>query len=164
MKRTILLLLFVAALFTSCDPEWALDPRNQAGAYIINKTETDITFRAYSFTERLHCQYTISSGDTVRVSGATWDERENNWKKMVKAGWDPFLATVAKRDYSGITEDFDVYHQRISIVTSPTDSLSWTFDVNNIEESSIFNESNWIKEEDLDDGYFNFYSWYYLFE
>ena len=163
MKRMILLLLFVAALLASCDPEWALDPRNQAGAYIINKTEADITFRAYSFTERLHCQYTISSGDTVLVSGAMWDERENNWKKMVKAGWDPFLATVAKRDYSSITEDFNVYHQRISIVTSPTDSLLWTFDINNIEENSFFNESNWIKEE-WGDGYHNFYSWYYLFK
>lgn len=163
MKRTILLLLFVVTLFTSCDPEWALDPRNKGGAYIINKSDADITFRAYSFTERLHCQYTISSGDTVQVSGVSWDERSNNWKKMVKAGWDPFLATVAKRDYSGITEDFNVYHHRISIVTSPTDSLSWTFDINNIEESSIFNESNWIKEESSD-GYHNFYLWYYIFE
>jgi hypothetical protein len=97
------------------------------------------------------------------VSGDSWDERSNNWKKMVKAGWDPFLATVAKRDYSGITEDFNVYHHRISIVTSPTDSLSWTFDINDIEESSIFNESNWIKEESSD-GYHNFYLWYYIFE
>ena len=163
MKRTILLLLFAAALATSCDPEWALDPQNQGRAYIINRSEADITFRAYSFTERLHCQYTISSGDTVQVSGTAWDERSNNGNKMVKAGWDPFLATVALRYYSSITEDFGVYHQRISIITSPTDSLSWAFDIDNIEEESIFDESNWIKEES-GDGYHNIYSWYYIFE
>ena len=163
MKPIILLLLFVGVLTTSCDPEWALNPRNEGRAYIINKSESNITFRAYSFTERLHCQYIISSGDTVQVSGVSWDERSDNWKKMVKAGWDPFLATVARRSYSSVTEDFNAYHHEISIVTSPTDSLSWTFDVNNIEENSIFNELNWIKEESSD-GYHNLYSWYYIFE
>lgn len=163
MKRTILLLLFVVTLFTSCDPEWALNPRNEGRAYIINKSESDITFRAYSFTGRLCRQFDISVGDTVEVSGCSWDERSTNWKKVLKAGWDPFLATVARRSYSSVTEDFNAYHHEISIVTSPTDSLSWTFDINNIEESSIFNESNWIKEESSD-GYHNFYLWYYIFE
>lgn len=163
MKPIILLLLFVGVLTTSCDPEWALDPRNEGRAYIINKSKSDITFRAYSFTGRLCHQCDISIGDTVEVSGCSWDERSNNWEKVLKAGWDPFLATVARRSYSSVTEDFNAYHHEISIVTSPTDSLSWTFDVNNIEENSIFNELNWIKEESSD-GYHNLYSWYYIFE
>ena len=163
MKRTILLLLFVAFLATSCDPEWALDPRNQAGAYIINRAETDITFKSYSFSGRLHYQYDISVGDTVCVSGSSWDERSNYWQKLVKAGWEPFLDVIAYSDYQHESGELQYLFPTISILTSPTDSLSWTLDVNNIEENSIFNESNWIKEES-NDGYHNLYSWYYICE
>ena len=97
MKRVLLLLLFIGALATSCDPDWALNPRNEGRAYIVNKTDTDIIFRGYTSWGSLYTEYTISPGNTVCVSTATWDERENNWDNMMKAGWDPFLATVAKR-------------------------------------------------------------------
>lgn len=163
MKRVILLLLFVVALATSCDPDWALFPQNEGRAYIVNKTDADIVFRGYTSRGSLYTEHIISSGDTVCVSTASWDERSNNWNKMVEAGWDPFLATVAKREYSGVTEDFSEYHHTISIVTSPTETLSWTLDINNIEANSIFNESNWIKEVSSD-GYPIYHSWYYTIE
>lgn len=35
MKRVILLLLFVVALATSCDPDWALFTQNEGRAYIL---------------------------------------------------------------------------------------------------------------------------------
>lgn len=139
MKRVILLLLFVVALATSCDPDWALFTQNEGRAYIVNKTDADIVFRGYTSRGSLYTEHIISSGDTVCVSTASWDERSNNWNKMVEAGWDPFLATVAKREYFGITDDFEIYHHTISIVTSPTETLSWTLDINNIEVNSIFN-------------------------
>ena len=164
MKRVILLLLFVVALATSCDPDWALDPQNEGRAYIVNKTDTDIVFRGYtSFSGSLYTEVVIPPGDTICVSTATWDERSNNWNKMVEAGWNPFLATVAKREYSGATEDFSEYHHTISIVTSPTETLSWTLDINNIEVNSIFNESNWIKEISSE-GYPVYHAWYYTVE
>lgn len=163
MKRVILLLLFVVTLATSCDPDWALFPQNEGRAYIVNKTDADIVFRGYTSRGSLYTKHIISSGDTVCVSTASWDERSNNWNKMVEAGWDPFLATVAKREYSGITDDFEIYHHTISIVTSPTETLSWTLDINNIEVNSIFNESNWVKEIS-NDGFPIYHSWCYTVE
>ena len=163
MKRVILLLLFVVALATSCDPDWALFPQNEGRAYIVNKTDADIVFRGYTSRGSLYTEHIISSGDTVCVSTASWDERSNNWNKMVEADWDPFLATVAKREYSGITGDLDAHHHTITIVTSPTDSLSWTLDVDNIEDDSIFNESNWVKEVSTE-GHPICHSWYYTIE
>lgn len=140
MKRVILLLLFVVALATSCDPDWALFTQNEGRAYILLiRLMPIIVFRGYTSRGSLYTEHIISSGDTVCVSTASWDERSNNWNKMVEAGWDPFLATVAKREYSGITDDFEIYHHTISIVTSPTETLSWTLDINNIEVNSIFN-------------------------
>ena len=162
MKRVFVLLLF-AMMFTSCDPEWALNPKNEGRAYIINRAETDITFKSYSFRGRLHYQYDISVGDTVCVSGSSWDERSNYWQKLVKAGWEPFLGVIAYSDYQHESGELQYLFPTISILTSPTDSLSWTLDVNNIEETSIFNESNWVKEES-NDGYHNLYSWYYICE
>ncbi len=163
MKRVLLLLLFIGVLATACDPEWALNPQNVGSAYIVNKTDTDIIFRGYTSRGSLYTEYIIFSGDTVCVSTAAWDERENNWDNMIKAGWDPFLETVAKREYSGITGDFDVYHHTITIVTSPTDSISWTLDVDNIKDDSIFNEANWVKEVS-NEGYPTYHSWYYTIE
>lgn len=163
MKRVVLLLLFIGVLATACDPEWALNPQNVGSAYIVNKTDADIIFRGYTSWGPLYTEYTISPGDTVCVSKASWDERSNNWNKMIQAGWDPFLATVAKREYSGITGDFDVYHHTITIVTSPTDSISWTLDVDNIKDDSIFNEANWVKKVSSD-GYPTYHSWYYTIE
>ena len=163
MKRVVLLLLFIGVLATACDPEWALNPQNEGSAYIINKTDADIIFRGYTSWGPLYTEYTISPCDTVCVSTAAWDERANNWDNMIKAGWDPFLATVAKREYSGITGDFDVYHHTITIVTSPTDSISWTLDVDNIKDDSIFNEANWVKEVS-NEGYPTYHSWYYTIE
>lgn len=164
MKRVLLLLLFIGVLATACDPEWALNPQNEGSAYIVNKTDADIIFRGYtSFSGLLYTEVIISPGDTVCVSTAAWDERENNWDNMIKAGWDPFLATVAKREYSGITGDFDVYHHTITIVTSPTDSISWTLDIDNIKDDSIFNEANWVKEVS-NEGYPTYHSWYYTIE
>lgn len=164
MKRVLLLLLFIGVLATACDPEWALNPQNEGSAYIVNKTDADIIFRGYtSFSGLLYTEVIISPGDTVCVSKASWDERSNNWNKMIQAGWDPFLATVAKRWYSGITGDFDVYHHTITIVTSPTDSISWTLDVDNIKDDSIFNEANWVKEVS-NEGYPTYHSWYYTIE
>lgn len=140
MKRVILLLLFVVALATSCDPDWALFTQNEGRAYILLiRLMPIIVFRGYTSRGSLYTEHIISSGDTVCVSTASWDERSNNWNKMVEAGWDPFLATVAKREYSGITDDFEIYHHTISIVTYPTETLSWTLDINNIEVNSIFN-------------------------
>lgn len=140
MKRVILLLLFVVALATSCNPDWALFTQNEGRAYILLiRLMPIIVFRGYTSRGSLYTEHIISSGDTVCVSTASWDERSNNWNKMVEAGWDPFLATVAKREYSGITDDFEIYHHTISIVTSPTETLSWTLDINNIEVNSIFN-------------------------
>lgn len=140
MKRVILLLLFVVALATSCDPDWALFTQNEGRAYILLiRLMPIIVFRGYTSRGSLYTEHIISSGDTVCVSTASWDERSNNWNKMVEAGWDPFLATVAKREYSGITDDFEIFHHTISIVTSPTETLSWTLDINNIEVNSIFN-------------------------
>lgn len=163
MKRTIVILLFAVVLATSCDPDWALNPKNEGRAYIVNKTDADIIFRGYTSWGSLYTELTIPSGDTVCVSTATWDERSNNWNKMVEAGWDPFLATVAKREFSGATEDFSEYHHTISIVTSPTETLSWTLDIKNIEDDSIFNESNWVKNVS-NDGFPISHSWYYIME
>lgn len=163
MKRVLLLLLFIGVLATACDPEWALNPQNVGSAYIVNKTDADIIFRGYTSWGPLYTEVIISPGDTVCVSKASWDERSNNWNKMIQAGWDPFLATVAKRWYSGITGDFDVYHHTITIVTSPTDSISWTLDVDNIKDDSIFNEANWVKEVS-NEGYPTYHSWYYTIE
>ena len=163
MKRVLLLLLFIVVLATACDPEWALNPQNEGSAYIVNKTDADIIFRGYTSRGSLYTEYIIFSGDTVCVSATYWDERSNNWNKKVKAGWDPFLAAVAKREYSGITGDFDVYHHTITIVTSPTDSISWTLDVDNIKDDSIFNEANWVKEVS-NEGYPTYHSWYYTVE
>jgi histidinol-phosphatase (PHP family) len=42
MKRGLLLLLFIGALATACDPDWALFPGNEGSAYIVNKTDADI--------------------------------------------------------------------------------------------------------------------------
>ena len=137
MKRVVLLLLFAVVLATSCDPDWALNPKNEGRAYIVNKTDADIIFKGYTSRGSLYTEHTISPGDTVCVSIAKWDERENNWDKMIKAGWNPFLATVAKREYSGITGNFDVYHHTITIATSPTNSISWTFDIDNMIQSSM---------------------------
>lgn len=164
MKRIILYILCIATIATACDPDWALNPRNEGKAYIINKRDTDIIFRGYtSFSGSLYTECTISPGDTVCISYTSWDERANNWDKMVKAGWDPFLQTVALRLYSGNTGDFDVYHHTIEIATSLTESVSWTLDVDNIEDSSIFNENNWAKSL-TSDSYYNYYSWHYSFE
>lgn len=163
MKRGILRLLFAVVLATSCDPDWALNPKNEGRAYIVNKTDADTIFRGYTSRGSLYTEHTISPGDTVCVSTAKWDEQENNWDKMIKAGCDPFLVTVAKREYSGITDDFDVYHHTITIVTSPTDSISWTFDIDNIGDDSIFNEANWVKEVS-NDGFPTYHSWYYTLE
>lgn len=165
MKKIVILLLFVVSLImVACDPGWALNPENKGRAYIINKTDADVIFRGYILhTGSLCTELTIPSGDTVCVSAASWDKRENNWDNMIKAGWDPFLATVAKREYSGITGDFIVYHHTITIIKSPTDSISWTLDVDNIEDDSIFNESNWVKEV-LNNGYPIYHSWFYILE
>ena len=163
MKRVLLLLLFIGVLATACDPDWALNPQNEGSAYIVNKTDADIIFRGYTSWGSLYTEYTISPCYTVCVSTATWDERVNNWDNMIKAGWDPFLATVAKREYSGITGDLNVHHHTITIVTSPTDSISWTLDVDNIEDDSIFNELNWVKEVSKE-GYPTCHSWYYTIE
>ena len=163
MKRVLLLLLFIGVLATSCDPDWALNPKNEGRAYIVNKTDANIIFRGYTTKGSLYTEYTIPPGDAVCVSTSVWDERENNWDKMIKAGWNPFLATVAKREYSGISGDFEVYHHTITIVTSPTDSISWTLDVDNIEDDSIFNELNWVKEVSKE-GYPTYHSWYYTIE
>ena len=163
MKRIVLLLLFVGIFTTACDPDWALFPGNEGSAYIVNKTDADIVFRGYTSHGSLYTEHIISSGDTVCVSTASWDERSNNWNKMVEAGWDPFLATVAKREYSGITGDLDAHHHTITIVTSPTDSFSWTLDVDNIEDDSIFNESNWVKEVSTK-GHPIYHSWHYTIE
>ena len=163
MKRILLLLLFIGALAISCDPDWVLNPHNEGRAYIVNKTDTDIIFRGYTSWGSLYTGYTISPGNTVCVSTATWDEQANNWGNMIKAGWDPFLATVAKREYYGKTGTLDAHHHTITIVTSPTDSLSWILDVDNIEENSIFNELNWVKEVSKE-GYPTYHSWYYTVE
>ena len=163
MKRVLLLLLFIGVLATACDPDWALNPQNEGRAYIVNKTDADIIFRGYTSWGSLYTEHTISPGNTVCVSTATWDEHANNWDNMIKAGWDPFLATVAKRGYYGKTGDLDAHHHTITIVTSPTDSLSWTLDVDNIEDDSIFNESNWVKEVSTE-GHPIYHSWYYTIE
>lgn len=163
MKRVVSLLLFAVVMVTSCDPDWALNPKNEGRAYIVNKTDADIIFRGYTSRGSLYTEYTISPGNTVCVSTVKWDERENNRDKMIKAGWDPFLATVAKREYSGISGDFEVYHHTITIITSPTDSISWAFDIDNIEDDSIFNEENWVKEVS-NDGFPIYHSWYYTLE
>ena len=166
MKRFVycLMAIVAASVMTSCDPEWALDPRNTGYAYVINNSDSDITFRGYtSFSGQLYTDISISPRDTVCVSATMWDERSNNWDDMIKAGWDPFLATVALREYSSITKDFDEWHHRISISTSPTDSISWTLDVDNIEDNSIFNELNWEKKV-TNNGCFIKYSWTYTIE
>ena len=163
MKRIWLLLLFIVALATSCDPDWELFPGNEGSAYIVNKTDVDIIFRGYTSWGALYTEVVIPPGETVCISTVPWDERSNNWNKMIQAGWDSFLATVAKRLYSSITEDFSEYHHTISIVISPTESLSWTLDVDNIEDDSIFNESNWVKEVSTE-GHPIYHSWYYTVE
>ena len=163
MKRVLLLLLFIGVLATACDPDWALNPQNEGRAYIVNKTNADIIFRGYTSWGSLYTEYTISPGDTVCVSTATWDEHANNWDNMIKAGWDPFLATVAKREYYGKTGDLDTHHHTITIVISSTESLSWTLDVDNIEDDSIFNESNWVKVVSTE-GHPIHHSWYYTIE
>mgnify|MGYP003547064135 CR=1 FL=1 len=138
MKPNLMFLLCVAAFFTACDPDWALHPKNQGWAYIVNESESDITFKGYSLlTERLYTQRTISPGDTVCISSSSWDERASSWDKVEAAGWDPFLATVAKREYLVNLDKFNEMHHKISILTSPDDSLSWVLDVNAIEEDSI---------------------------
>ena len=165
MKLNLMFLLCIAALFTACDPDWALHPKNQGWAYIVNESESDITFKGYSLlTERLYTQRTISPGDTVCISSSSWDERASSWDKVEAAGWDPFLATVAKRGYLVNLDKFNEMHHKISILTSPDDSLSWVLDVNAIGEDSIFNEANWEKEEYESEGYFNNIAWYYKFE
>lgn len=131
----------------------------------MNESESDITFKGYSLlTERLYTQRTISPGDTVCISSSSWDERASSWDKVEAAGWDPFLATVAKREYLVNLDKFNEMHHKISILTSPDDSVSWMLDVNAIEEDSIFNEANWEKEEYESEGYFNNIAWYYKFE
>lgn len=163
MKQIILSLLFFATLTTACDSEWALDPQNQGRAYIINKSEGDITFKAYTQNSgSLYKHFTIHPGDTVCVSGNGGYERSPNWNRLVAARWEPFLATVAEQSYMSGNKIHHLQHT-ISILTSPTDSISWTLDLENIPDDSIFNESNWEKDVS-DGGYHNDSSWFYTFE
>lgn len=158
-----ILLLFIGALATACDPDWALNPQNEGYAYVINNTGDDITYESYLFNGNLATQHSIAPRDTVYVACTSWDERMPNWDKIVKAGWDPFLDAIAGSDYDGISEELFVRIPTIKIITSPTNTISWTLDMNNIEEDSIFNEANWTKEIS-NDGYHTFYSWYYTIE
>ena len=160
MKRTLFFLALVA-IVTACDPDWALNPRNQGYAYIVNESESDIVFKGYTLlTGGLHTEKTIHPGDTVCVSATSWDERASSWDEVEAAGWDPFLATFAKRSYMTNLDEFNEMHHTVSILTSPTDSLSWVLDINNIGDDSIFNESNWEKDEYESEGYFNNFAWY----
>ncbi len=165
MKRMVLLFLALTTIVTACDPDWALNPRNQGRAYIVNESETYIVFKGYTLLSgSLYTEKTIHPGDTVCVSSTAWDERSPNWKEMEAAGWNPFLATFAQRDYMVNRGGFNEMHHTVSIFTSPVDSVSWILDVNNIEYYSIFNESNWKKEEFESDGYFRNFAWYYRFK
>lgn len=162
MKRLILSITAILLIFTACDHEWQLHPKNQGWAYIVNDSESDITFRGYAlFTGGLHTEKTIHPGDTVCVSAVAWDERQSNWDKVLDAGWDPFLATFAQRYYMTNRDEFNELHHTVSILTSPKDSISWTLDIRNIEDGSIFNESNWKKEEPNNEGYYTNFEWYY---
>ena len=165
MKRVILFFLALTSIVTACDPEWALYPRNQGYAYIVNESEFDIVFKGYTlFTGSLHTEKTIHPGDTICVSSTAWDERSSNWKEIEAAGWDPFLSAFAQRDYMVIHDEFNEMHHMVSILTSPVDSVSWILDINNIEDDSIFNESNWDKEEFESEGYYRNRAWYYTFK
>lgn len=164
MKRIILSFVTILVTLTACDPDWALNPKNQGWAYIVNDSESDIIFRGYSlFTGRLHTEKTIHPGDTVCVSAKAWDERTPNWDVIVEAGWDPFLATFAQREYMINRKEFNEMHHMVSILTSPDDSISWTLDIMKIESESIFNETNWEKKEYQSEGHFNNFAWYYSF-
>ena len=165
MKRVLLFFLAMTAIVTACDPDWAMNPKNQGYAYIVNGSESDIVFKGYTlFTGDLYTEKTIQPGDTVLVSSAAWDERSSNWEEIESAGWDPFLATFAKRNYMVNRDEFNEMHHTVSILTSPTDSLSWVLDVNNIDDDSIFNESNWEKEESESEIDFRNFAWYYTFK
>lgn len=165
MKRAVFLFLSLITIVTACDPDWALHPQNQGWTYIINKSESEITFRGYSlFTGSLHTECTIHPGDTVCVSSSSWDERAPSWDKIEAAGWDPFLSTFAKRNFMINRDEFNEMHHTVSILTSPDDSVSWVLDVSAIEDDSIFNESNWEMEEFETEGYFKNFAWYYTFE
>ena len=165
MKRTLLFFLALTVIVTACDPDWALNPRNQGWAYIVNKSESDIVFKGYTlFTGEIYTEKTIHPGDTVCVSTASWDERASSWDKIEAAGWDPFLATFAQREYMVNRDEFNEMHHKVSISTSSDYSVSWVLDVNHIEDDSIFNESNWDMEEFESEGYFRNYAWYYTFE
>lgn len=164
MKRTVLFFLALTAIVTACDPDWALHPQNNGWAYIVNETESDIVFKGYTlFTGGIHTEKTIHPGDTVCVSATSWDERASGWDEVEAAGWDPFLATFAQRNYMTNLDKFNEMHHTVSILTSPVDSISWVLDVSNIEDDSIFNESNWEKDEFESEGYFNNSAWYYTF-
>lgn len=161
MKKVFISLLSTVVCFMACDPDWALDPKNQGQAFIVNESDNEITFRAYTLnTGSLHTEYTIPPGDTVKVSSTAWDERSSNWEEISAAGWDPFLATVALRSYDVRIDKFNNLHHMISIITSPDDSTSWILDVDNIEKYSIFNEDNWEKKELSDDNHTHI-DWYY---
>lgn len=164
MKKIIILVLSSMVFICACDPEWALHPKNQGWAYIVNESESDIIFRGYGLlTGGLNTQKTIHPGDTVCVSSASWDERSSNWNEIQTAGWDPFIATLAQRYYMVNRDEFNEKHHLISILTSPNDSVSWILNVNLIEEDSIFNEANWELEEFESEGYYNNFAWYYTF-
>lgn len=165
MKQALLFFLTMMTIVTACDPDWALHPKNQGWAYIVNKSESEITFRGYSlFTGSLYTEKTIQPGDTVCVSSSSWDERAPSWDKIEAAGWDPFLATFAKRNFMINRDEFNEMHHMVSILTSPDDSVSWVLDVGAIEDGSIFNESNWEMEEFESEGYLNNFVWYYKFK
>ena len=165
MKRTLFFFLALTAIVTACDPEWALNPRNQGYAYIVNESESDIVFKGYTlFTGSLYTEKSIHPGDTICVSSTGWDERSPYWGEIETAGWDPFLSTFAQRHYNIKDDRFNDMHHSVSILPSPTDSISWVLDVNNIEDDSIFNESNWDKEEFESDGYYRNHVWYYTFK
>lgn len=151
-------------IFTSCDPDWALNPRNRGYAYIINASDSEITFKGSHISNKFigHLM-TISPGDTVCISSIAWDERSTNWDKIEAAGFDPFLATVAIWEYNVRSDDFTERQQVITIYTSPGDSISWIHDAHNIDDDSIFNEKNWRKVESEESGYYKCFEWYYTF-
>ena len=124
------------------------------------KTKSEIDSESKNFESKYNC---IQIGIKYENREVLYNKINLRVDKMIQAGWDPFLATVAKREYSVITGDFDVYHHTITIVTSPTDSISWTLDVDNIKDDSIFNEANWVKEVS-NEGYPTYHSWYYTIE
>ena len=160
MKRAFWVLLFVAAMTTACEPDWATNPKNEGQTFIINKTDSEIAFESYLSNGNLWRQLSISPGDTVYFSYSCWDERIPDWDKMVEAGWDPFLSAVAGRGYDSINDVLYTDNPTIKIIKSPTNILSWTFDENNIEDNSIFNKANWVTEIS-NDNYHTYYSWFY---